>query len=42
MGSIKEHRRRHGDIRGSRTWQVHNLLTNKFCPLWLTSNHSSS
>jgi hypothetical protein len=28
-----------GDIRGSRTWQVHSLLTNKFCPLWLTSNH---
>jgi hypothetical protein len=25
----------HGDIRGSRTWHVHNLLTNKFCPRWL-------
>jgi hypothetical protein len=33
MGSIKAHWRRRGDIRGSRTWQ----LTNKFCPLWLTS-----
>jgi hypothetical protein len=24
MASIKEHWRIHGDIRGSRTWQVHN------------------